>query len=194
MRKPLRASWVVLVVLITAATSAADPIWVKPPPTPTPVRGTPIPEPSPDFGRIVYRAAKVAGLESLGVTMVACRHRDEEPRRFALQFFDRLGRKIHSIDPETSPAVPAGKKVVFVTDGMYFTNRPDVQNLRLGHLSIGSARVISDATIVHCVGKMRMDPGVRAPSYRDEIGLVRAGQPLPKLIERWIVPTPPPRR
>ena len=44
--------------------------------------------------RVIYRAAKVAGFESLGVTMIACRHRDPVPRRFAVQFFDRAGRQV----------------------------------------------------------------------------------------------------
>jgi hypothetical protein len=195
MRTVARACGLVLVVFVIAILAGrgrADTIWVKPPLTPTPVPGTPIPEPTPDFGRVIYRAAKVASLESLGVTMVACRHRDPTPRRFALQFFDRLGRKIQAINEETSPAVAAGKKVVFVTDGMHFRNRSDVQNLRMGHLAIGGARVVSDASVVHCVGKIRMDAGANAPSYRDEIGLVRAGEPLPVLVERWVVPRPTP--
>src|SRR5204862_8170384 len=49
---------------------------------------SPVPEPPPPFGHVVYRAARVAGFESLGITMIACRHRDPVPRRFAVQFFD----------------------------------------------------------------------------------------------------------
>ena len=49
--------------------------------------------------------------------------------------------------------------------------------------------------IVHCVGKIRMDGGARSPSYRDEIGFVRAGQPLPVLADGWSAPPrPSPRR
>ena len=195
MRVVVRAWWVVVLVLITARMSSADPVWVTAPPTRTPGPvGTRIPEIAPPFGRVVYRAAKVASLESLAVTMIACRHRDPVPRRFGVQFFDRLGRMIGSADDPISPPVPAGKKVVFVTDGMYFKNR-GVLNIRLGHLSIGAARVVSDASILHCVGKMRMDAGLRDPSYRDEIGLVREGEPLPVLPERWVArPRPSPRR
>jgi hypothetical protein len=32
---------------------------------------------------------------------------------------------------------------------------------------------------------MRMDAGPGSPSYRDEIGLVRAGTPLPMLPSIW---------
>lgn len=149
------------------------------------VQATPRPEPSPSFGRVVYRAARVAGFESLGITMIACRHRDAEVRRFAVQFFDPDGRTVSMLGTSVSPPVPAGTKVVFVTDGMPFANRPDVANVRLGHLSIGTARVVSDARVVHCVGKMRMDAGRGTPSYRDEIGLVRDGAPLPELSRIW---------
>lgn len=163
------------------------------PPAPSPpassaaptTRPSPLPEPSPAFGRVIYRAARVAGFEALGVAMIACRHRDPVPRRFAVQFFDRTGRVVSTFGAVTSPPTPAGKKVVFVTDGTPFTRRDDVLNVRLGHLALGTARVVSDARIVHCVGKMRMDAGMRTPSYRDEIGLVRAGTPLPSLPTVW---------
>lgn len=155
-------------------------------PTPQPTgHATPRPEPSPSFGRVVYRAARVAGFESLGITMIACRHRDAVPRRFAVQFFEPDGRPASMLGETDTPPVPAGTKVVFVTDGMPFANRPDVRNVRLGHLSIGTARVVSDARVVHCIGKMRMDGGRNAPSYRDEIGLVRDGRPLPELSRIW---------
>ena len=49
---------------------------------------TPVPEPSPAVGRVVYRATRVASFESLGVTMIACRHRDPGPRMIAVEFFD----------------------------------------------------------------------------------------------------------
>src|SRR5262249_11496735 len=83
-----------------------------------------------------------------------------------------------------SPPTPAGKKVLFVTDGLPFAGR-DVLNLRLAHLALGTARVVSDARVLRCIGKMRMDGGARTPSYRDEIGLVRDGMPLPKLLDVW---------
>jgi hypothetical protein len=76
---------------------------------------------------------------------------------------------------------------------MPFVGR-DVLNLRLGHLAVGTARVVSDAVIVHCIGKMRMDAGPRSPSYRDEIGLVRDGAPLPVLSNVWRQSPYAPRR
>lgn len=170
---------VVVPILVWIAAVAATPT-----PQPT-AHATPRPEPSPSFGRVVYRAARVAGFESLGVTMIACRHRDPAPRRFAVQFFEPDGRPASMLGTSVSPPVPGGTKVVFVTDGMPFANRADVTNVRLGHLSIGTARVVSDARIVHCIGKMRMDAGRRTPSYRDEIGLVRDGAPLPELSRIW---------
>jgi len=107
-----------------------------------------------------------------------------------VQFFDRMGRSVASAGPPPSPLVPAGTKVVFVTDGMHFVDA-DVVNLRLAHLPIGTLRVVSDAEIVHCIGKIRMDPGERSPSYRDDIGFVRAGQPLPVLPAGWSAPPRP---
>jgi hypothetical protein len=161
-------------------------------PSPTP-HATPVPEPSPSFGRVVYRAARIAGFESLGVTMIACRHRDAVPRRFAVQFFDALGRPVSTFGTAVSPPTVAGKKVQFVTDGQPFTNRSDVTNVRLGHLGMGTARVVSDAVVLHCIGKIRMDGGLGVPSYRDEIGLVRAGEPLPALPQVWQRPHSPSR-
>jgi hypothetical protein len=175
------AWWIGLLTLVVSSVGSATP--------------TPVPEPAVPFGRVIYRAAKVAGFESLGVTMIACRHRDPVARRFAVQFFDRAGRQVSTFgNIPASPAAPAGKKVVFVTDGEHFEG-DDVLNLRLGHLSIGTARVVSDAEVVHCVGKIRMDAGAQSPSYRDEIGFVRDGQPLPVLGDRWSAPPrPSPRR
>lgn len=172
----MRGARLVVLTLVAATTTAAAP--------------TSIPEPAVPFGRVIYRAAKTAGFESLGVTMIACRHRDPVPRRFAVQFFDRAGRQVSSFGAVASPPVSAGKKVVFVTDGMHFPG-DDVLNLRLGHLPIGTARVVSDAVIVHCIGKIRMDPGEHSPSYRDEIGFVRAGEPLPVVSDRWSAPPRP---
>jgi hypothetical protein len=155
---------------------------------------TPIPEPSPPFGRVVYRAARVASFESLGVTMIACRQRDPEPRQLAVQFFDPLGRPI-SMGNRRPVTLAPGKKVVFVTDGMHFERRPDVTNLALAHLSRGTARIVSDATVVRCIGKVRFDAGGRLPSWRDEVGLVREGVPLPTMPQYWRVsPYAPPRR
>ncbi len=153
-------------------------------PLPSPTR---VPEPPPRLGRVIYRAAKVAGFESLGVTMIACRHRDPVPRRFAVDFFDDRGRPVSVFGVAASEPTPAGTKVLFVTDGMPFGNRT-VVNVRLGHLAIGTARVLSDARVVHCIGKMRMDGGANAASARDEIGLVRAGRPLPALARAWDLP------
>ncbi|MEB2284286.1 MAG: hypothetical protein OZ922_06390 [Myxococcales bacterium] len=150
---------------------------------------------SPPFGRVIYHAARVASFGELGVTMIACRHRDPVPRRFAVEFSGPEGQAVSSFGIVRSPPIPAGKKVLFVTDGTFFVGRDDVLNVRLGHLALGTARVISDARIVHCVGKMRMDPGARTSSYRDEIGLVRAGEPLPKLPRTWkAAPYAAPRR
>jgi hypothetical protein len=42
---------------------------------------------------------------------------------------------------------------------------------------------------------MRMDGGLTLPSYREEIGLVRAGEPLPELPRYWkAAPYPTPVR
>jgi hypothetical protein len=153
---------------------------------------SPTPEPTPPFGRVVYRIAKAASFESLGVMMIACRHRDPVPRRFAVEFWTDQGRRVQSFGQWSTGPVPAGKKVVFVGDGMHFANRPDVLDFQLGHFSIGAGWIASDARVVHCIGKIRMDGGVRQPSYREEIGLVRAGEPLPDLARSW--GGPPTRR
>lgn len=146
---------------------------------------TPLPEPSLPFGRVIYRAAKVASFESLGVTMIACKHRDPIARTFAVHFFDRAGRLISALGVMHSPPTPAGKKVLFVTDGLHFADRDDVLNIQLGHLAVGTVRIVSNAKVVRCIGKLRMDGGARQPSYREEIGLVREGQPLPDLGNTW---------
>jgi hypothetical protein len=67
-----------------------------------------------------------------------------------------------------------------------------VTDVQLGHLGIGTGRIVSDARVVHCIGKIRMDGGVRMPSYRDEIGVVREGEPLPDLGRNWGGPPPRP--
>jgi hypothetical protein len=175
-------------MLVVASTGLA----ATPSPTVT-VTPTPIPEPTPAFGRVVYRAARAASFESLGVTMIACRHRDAEPRRFVLQFFDPLGRPI-SMANRSVATIPPGKKILWVTDLMHFERRPDVTSLGIAHLSRGTARVVSDATIVHCVGKIRFDAGARMPSWRDEIGLTREGLPLPTMSPYWLTDPHAPRR
>lgn len=175
------AGWLLLIVFVTSSTALA----ATPAATAT-ITPTPMPEPTPPFGRVVYRAARVASFESLGVTMIACRHRDPEPRQFQLQFFTPLGSPV-SMGNRRASTVPAGKKVLFVTDSLHFARRPDVTNLSLGHLPNGTARVISDATTLRCIGKMRFDGGARLQSWRDEIGLVRAGMPLPVLDRYWRV-------
>jgi hypothetical protein len=155
---------------------------------------TPLPEPSLPFGRVIYRGSKAASFESLGVTMIACKHRDPLLRTFAVHFFDRAGRPVAAPGLAQSPPTPAGKKVVFVTDGMHFVGRPDVLNLQLGHLAVGTVRVVSNARVVRCIGKIRMDGGARLPSYREDIGLVREGQTLPDLGSTWGRPPYAPHR
>jgi hypothetical protein len=140
-----------------------------PPPTPTPV-----PEPPPAFGRVVYRASKVGSFESLGVPVIACRHRDPAPRTIGVEFFDRLGRKVLVFGANVIPNVPRGKKIVFVSDATYFPKR-DVVDVRVGHFGDGTARIISDARIIHCLARMRFDPGALTPSYWRSAGLYREG-------------------
>lgn len=163
-------------VLVAVATlGAATPIRS---PQPTPTR---VPEPPPPIGRVVYRASKVGSYESLGVPVIACRHRDPAPRTIAVEFFDQLGRKVLVFGASTVPNVPPGKKVVFVSDATHYQNR-DVVNIRLAHFGDGTARVLSDARILHCMAKMRFDPGARYSSYWRGMGLYREGvgaTPLP---------------
>ena len=140
-------------------------------------------EPAPPFGAVIYRAGKVASFESLGVVVIACRHRDPVPRSFAVEFFDRSGKRVSVFGPHRVDGVPAGKKIVFVSEATYFRNR-DVINVRVGHFGPGSARVISDARIVRCLGKMRFDPGALHPTYWRGMGLVREGMPMPES-EPW---------
>jgi hypothetical protein len=143
--------------------------------TPEPTPGlTATAEPPVPFGRVIYRAAKAASFESLGVTVIACRHFDPGPRQFTVDFFAPDGKKVGMFGPYIAGDVPPGKKVVFVTDATYFRKR-DVFDVRLGHLTGGPARVISDAKIVRCMGKIRFDAGVHIPSRWDTIGFYRAG-------------------
>jgi hypothetical protein len=133
---------------------------------------TAAPEPPPAFGRVVYRASKAASYESLGVPVIACRHRDSEPRRIAVEFFDDLGKKVLVFGPSVTGSVPAGKKTVFVSDALYYPHR-DVINVSVAHFVNGTARVVSDARVIHCMAKMRFDPGALAPTYWRSMGLYR---------------------
>lgn len=146
-------------------------------PVPTP---TPYPEPPLPFGRVIYRASKAASFETLGVAVIACRHKDPVARRFAVQFFDSFdyGSLVSTFGRYIVEEVPTGKKVVFVGDATYFPDR-DVINVRVGHFSEGTARVISDAEHVRCMGKMRFDPGGRSTAYWRGMGLRRDGEPPP---------------
>jgi hypothetical protein len=135
-------------------------------------------EPPVPLGRVIYRATKAASYESLGVTVIACRHFDAGLRTFAVDFFDAQGRKVSMFGPYIAAETPPGKKVVFVTDGRYFKGR-DVFDVRLGHLTGGPARVMSDAERVRCMGKIRFDGGKRLPSRWRGIGFYREGDPIP---------------
>ncbi len=135
---------------------------------------TPMAEPSPAAGRVVYRASRVASFESLGVTMIACRHRDPGPRMLAVEFFDAQGKPVTLFGPSLVPRWLPGKKLLFVSDPTYFRNR-DIIDMRVAHLASGTARIISDARILHCRAKMRFDAGAGRPSYVRGVGLYRAG-------------------
>ena len=158
----------------------------RPPPTPPPPSPTRVPEPPVPFGAVIYRAAKVGSYESLGVTVIACRHRDRAPRRFAVEFFDpaRGGVQVSVFGPHVANGVPPGKKIVFVSEGTYFKNR-DVVNVKVGHLAPGTARVVSDARIVRCMGKMRFDPGPLVPTRWKGTGMVREGVGATPAPEPW---------
>jgi len=130
-------------------------------------------EPPLPFGAVIYRAGKIASLESLGVTIIACRHRDPTPRNFTIDFFDPTGKQVSAFGPSFAHQVPAGKKIVFVTDGYYFRKR-DVIDVRLAHLTGGTARIVSDARNVRCLGKIRFDGGADSASRMRDIGLFRA--------------------
>jgi hypothetical protein len=167
-----------LAVLGGAAAGRAEPASSALAPTPRAPRltaqstPTPVPEPPPAFGRVVYRASKAASYESLGVPMIMCRHRDHGARTIAVEFFDRLGKKVSVFGPTVVPNVPPDKKIVFVSDAMHFPKR-DVINMRVGHFTDGTARVVSDARIIHCMAKMRFDPGALAKTYWRSMGLYR---------------------
>jgi hypothetical protein len=156
--------------------------WLSPSPRPSP---SPVPEPPLPFGAVIFRAGKVGSFETLGVAVIACRHRDPAPRRFAVQFFDpmRGGVQVTAFGPKVVE-VPPGKKIVFVTDAEYFKNR-DVTNMHVGHLGGGTARVISDARVVRCMGKMRFDPGPGRASRWTGTGMVRDGVGATPAPEPW---------
>jgi len=136
---------------------------------------TPVPEPSPAVGRVAYHASKVASFESLGVTMIACRHRDPAPRMVSVEFFDPAGNRVALFGPNTIPSWAPGKKLLFVSDPTYFPKR-DIIDMRVGHLSGGTARIVSDARAIHCIAKIRFDAGVGRPSYIRSVGLYREGR------------------
>ena len=144
------------------------------PPTPTA-----IPEPPPAFGRVIYRATKAGSFESLGITMIMCRHRDAAPRRFAVEFFDQLGKKMTLFGASVIPNVPPGRKIVFVSEASPFHNPDpkyrDLYDVKASHMAGGVARVVSDAKVVHCIGKMRFDPGALAKTYWRGMGFYREG-------------------
>jgi len=133
---------------------------------------TPVPEPSPAVGRVAYHASKVASFESLGVTMIACRHRDPAPRMISVEFFDPAGNRVTLFGPNTIPSWAPGKKLLFVSDPTYFQKR-DIIDMRVGHLSGGTARIVSDARAIHCIAKIRFDAGAGRPSYIRSVGLYR---------------------
>jgi len=149
--------------------------WAGAEPTPAP---SPSGEPPVPFGKVIYRATKAASFESLGVTVIMCRHFDPGPRRFMVDFFRPNGEKVGMFGPYIAE-VPPGKKLVFVTDGRYYRDR-DVFDVRLGHLTGGPGRVISDAERVRCLGKIRFDPGARIPTYWRGIGFYREGEEPPE--------------
>jgi hypothetical protein len=130
--------------------------------------------PQPIPSTVVYRASKVASFESLGVTMVACRHADSQPRTIALDFRDPADKKVSVFGFSARPAIARGQKVLFVTDSMHFKHR-EVVDVRLGHLPRGTLRVFSDARRIKCMGRIRFDPGPGAPTKWRGIGLVREG-------------------
>lgn len=170
MRTAIGAAALSLLAGLVAASTAAR----AAEPSPAAV-ATPVPEPSPAVGRVVYRASKVASFESLGVTMIACRHRDPAPRMISVEFFDQAGNRVALFGPNTIPSWAPGKKLLFVSDPMYFQKR-DVIDMRVGHLSGGTARIVSDARAIHCLAKIRFDAGVGRPSYIRSVGLYREGR------------------
>ncbi len=168
-------SWAVIAVgAVVGIVGAVAPGRAEPPPRLPSDIDTLVPN-----GRVIYRAVRAGSFESLGITVIACRHRDPVPRRFMVEFFERSGRKVTTFGGHVAE-VPAGEKLIFVTDSRYFKNRK-VTDVRLGHLTGGPAVITSNAEIVRCQGKIRLDGGIGHPSRRGEIGLYREGE------------TPPPR-
>jgi hypothetical protein len=150
---------------------------------------TPVPPPPPTFGHIVYKASRAGSYESLGVPVIACRHRDPAPRKITVEFFDHMGKKVSIFGADTLPSVPPGKKVIFASEIGHFRNR-DVVAVRVGHFSDGTARVVTDARIIHCMAKMLFDPGPSVPSYWRGMGLHREGTGATPEAVDWL----PPRR
>ena len=140
------------------------------------VASTPTPEPfpSPAFGHVVYRASRAGSYESLGFPVIACRHRDPGPRTIRVEFFDHLNKRVSVFGPDTLPNVPPGKKVLFASEGSHYKNR-DVVIVHVGHFVNGTARVVSDARIIHCMARMRFNPGPLTPTYWRSMGLYREG-------------------
>jgi len=145
---------------------------------------TPARVPPPEVGRSIYWASRVGSFESLGILVIACRHRDPAPRSFAVDVFDPRGARATSFGPRRVDGVPAGKKVLFVSRDDYFKDRGAV-NMRLGHLGTGTARIASDARDVRCDGRMRFDPGKLHPSWWKGVGLYPAGVGATPLAVQW---------
>jgi len=139
---------------------------------PTP---TPVPPPPPDFGHVVYSATRAGSYESLGQPVIMCRHRDPGPRKIRVEFYDHLGKRVSVFGPDTLPNVPPGKKVTFVSEAGHYHDRLEVVVVRIGHFSGGGARVVSDARIIHCMGRMRFKPGPLTPTYWRSMGFYREG-------------------
>lgn len=190
MSRTLRVVAAVLLALATVGAATPDGtiaptptrrIWPSVTVAPTP---TPVPLPPPPFGHVVYRASRAGSYESLGVPVIACRHRDPGPRKIGVEFFERLGKKVGVFGPDTLPNVPPGKKVIFVSEAGHYRNR-DVVVVRVGHFGDGTARVVSDARIIHCMARMRFDPGALAPTYWRSMGLYREGTGATPVPVEW---------
>lgn len=139
-------------------------------------RATPVAEPPPPFGRVVYRATKVGSFESLGVLVIRCRQKDGVPRRLQVDVFTTSGRPVPFFGTNRIDPWPSGAATTIVGDGRYYQNRPDVRSMRLGHLTAGTARVVSDARMIRCQGRMRFDGGWGLRTKWDGIGFAREGR------------------
>ncbi len=165
----------------TVAPTPTRRVWPTATLGPTPTAVLP---PPPLFGRIVYKASRAGSYESLGVPVIACRHRDPGPRKISVEFFDRLGKKVMIFGADTLPNVPPGKKVIFASEAGHLRNR-DAVIVRVGHFSDGTARVVSDARIIHCIARMQFDPGALAPTYWRSMGLYREGTGATPVPVQW---------